>query len=97
MREPGVDSGRSSMAFGDLDHFCFQTAPVLMSVIPQVDGDFWWRGGGAGERFFDPCVPEVTLATTLHGKVAYGLSYRAELIDLRLSQPDSAQPQSTRR
>ena len=45
--------------FEDLD-ILFSDGSVLMSVIPQVDGDFWWRGGGAGERFFDPAYSEVT-------------------------------------
>lgn len=45
--------------FEDLD-ILFSDGSVLMSVIPQVDGDFWWRGGGAGERFFDPAHSEVT-------------------------------------
>lgn len=45
--------------FEDLD-ILFSDGSVLMSVIPQADGDFWWRGGGAGERFFDPVHSEVT-------------------------------------
>jgi len=45
--------------FADLD-ILFSDGSVVMSVIPQSDGDFWWRGGGAGERFFDPVYSEVT-------------------------------------
>ena len=56
------------MAFEDLD-ILFSDGSVLMSVIPQVDGDFWWRGGGAGERFFDPAYPRSLIGDhTLHGK-----------------------------
>lgn len=26
----------------------------IKDCVPQLDGDFWWEGAGAGERFFPP-------------------------------------------
>ena len=33
---------------------------VLCAVLPQLDGDLWWKGAGTGEKFIDPTYANVT-------------------------------------
>lgn len=54
------DAGRAPFPAGQAIDIRLGDGSVLCDCLLQFDGDIWWAGAGAGEKFIDPACTPVT-------------------------------------